>query len=208
MSAHTDNDNDDGDRQPLIVKSRRLTTIISGGQTGADRAALEAAFTLGLKTGGLAPPGFMTSAGKAPELGYKFSLKEMYYDIGIHSAMAYALRSKANVDRSDATLAFRLHPSPGTDRTIGYCLTKRWTSLASLDEDHPHPYKPVLIISNSVQKNDAIPLEVWQEDKRRLLEFLQRHNIQTLNVAGHRQDSSDPTWQERIRRFLLFALEN
>ena len=45
-----------------------LTTIISGGQTGADQAGLLAAQALGLQTGGWAPHGWRTDAGPAPWL--------------------------------------------------------------------------------------------------------------------------------------------
>ena len=51
--------------------------VISGGQNGTDRAALEAAHYLGMKTGGWAPRGFLTCAGKKPELGYAFKLREI-----------------------------------------------------------------------------------------------------------------------------------
>lgn len=54
-----------------------LKKVISGGQIGADRAGLEAAFKLGITTGGWAPMGFITYAGKDPELGSKFNLKEL-----------------------------------------------------------------------------------------------------------------------------------
>lgn len=38
----------------------------------------------------------------------------------------YIARSKANVDNSDATIAFCVQPSAGTEKTIGYCRTGRW----------------------------------------------------------------------------------
>ncbi len=45
-----------------------LREIISGGQTGADQAGLYVGKMLGLKTGGVAPPHFMTHEGPNPEL--------------------------------------------------------------------------------------------------------------------------------------------
>lgn len=193
-----------------LIKRACPTTIISGGQTGADRAALEVAQLLGIRTGGLAPPGFMTSAGKDPELKYKFSLSEMHFDLGITMNVAYVLRSKSNVNASDATLVFRLYPSPSTDKTIGYCLTRQWKTVAleSIDDD-AHVHRPVLIISDSVQNSPDISAKIREEDKQRLCAFILRHNVKTLNVTGHHQNpSTDPTWQERITNFLMFALEN
>src|SRR6266851_2564588 len=42
--------------------------VISGGQTGADRAGLDAAAALGLPTGGHAPAGIWTESGADPSL--------------------------------------------------------------------------------------------------------------------------------------------
>lgn len=54
-----------------------LTKIISGGQNGADRAALEAAYDAGIETGGWATKGYWTHTGQDPLLGTKFKLKEL-----------------------------------------------------------------------------------------------------------------------------------
>ena len=45
-----------------------LSKIISGGQTGADRAGLEVAKRLGYETGGTVPRGYKTSTGPDPTL--------------------------------------------------------------------------------------------------------------------------------------------
>ena len=42
----------------------KIFKIISGGQTGADKGGLIAAKKANIKTGGIAPKGFMTEAGK------------------------------------------------------------------------------------------------------------------------------------------------
>ncbi len=44
-----------------------LTKIISGGQTGADQAALDAAIELGIPHGGWIPKERLTEAGPLPE---------------------------------------------------------------------------------------------------------------------------------------------
>ncbi len=45
-----------------------LDRVISGGQTGADQAALRAARAAGIPTGGWAPLGWKTEEGPAPRL--------------------------------------------------------------------------------------------------------------------------------------------
>ncbi len=71
-----------------------LQKIISGGQTGADRGALDAAISLGIAHGGWLPKGRKTENGALPS-GY--NLKET--DSG-----HYASRTQQNVLDSDGTL--------------------------------------------------------------------------------------------------------
>ena len=54
-----------------------LVCVISGGQSGADRAGLEAARIVGVQTGGTAPSGFATSEGAKLDLGTVYGLKEL-----------------------------------------------------------------------------------------------------------------------------------
>ena len=51
--------------------------VVSGGQTGVDQGALEAAIELGLDHGGWCPRGRLSEAGPIPT---RFQLSEMYYD--------------------------------------------------------------------------------------------------------------------------------
>src|SRR6185295_18745361 len=86
-----------------------LVRVISGGQIGADQAALRAARHLGLETGGTAPKGYRTSVGSQRELLASYGLAE---GAGTGTA-SYVARSKKNVDDAHATLAFRTHSSAG-----------------------------------------------------------------------------------------------
>jgi hypothetical protein len=52
-----------------------LRKIISGGQTGADIAGLDAAVLLHIPTGGTVMKGFKTESGPNFELGYKYGLE-------------------------------------------------------------------------------------------------------------------------------------
>jgi len=89
-----------------------LQKIISGGQTGADQGALEAARELGIQTGGWASRGYKTENGPAVGILQRFGLKE-------HSSSYYPDRTDMNVRMSDATVWF------GKFNTAGYRCTKK-----------------------------------------------------------------------------------
>src|SRR5580658_4523105 len=72
----------DGRKKPLaysyIHKPKLLVEkVISGGQTGADRAGLEVAKELGYKTGGAMPLGFEALDGPHPEFKDKYEMHEI-----------------------------------------------------------------------------------------------------------------------------------
>jgi predicted Rossmann fold nucleotide-binding protein DprA/Smf involved in DNA uptake len=71
-----------------------IKKIISGGQTGADRAALDAAIELGIPHGGFIISGRKTEDGRLPQ-GY--DLKEI-------DSNDYAERTELNVAGSDGTV--------------------------------------------------------------------------------------------------------
>jgi len=86
-------------------------TVISGGQSGADRAGLDAALACGLATGGWMPKGFLCEDGPCPEFATKYGLWEM-------DSPHYRDRTLANIREADATLVFAGHwTSPGTRLT-------------------------------------------------------------------------------------------
>jgi hypothetical protein len=85
-----------------------IQKIISGGQTGADRAALDAALKLGIPHGGWIPKGRKAEDGQLPEL---YKLNEMPTD-------SYEARTEKNVQESDGTLIIaRGKLTGGTDYT-------------------------------------------------------------------------------------------
>lgn len=87
--------------------------IVSGGQTGVDRAALDVALALGLPCGGFCPRGRRAEDGKIPE---RYPLTEL-------ASAAYAARTRANVEAADATLVLvRDEPAGGTKLTVQWCL--------------------------------------------------------------------------------------
>ena len=92
-----------------------ITKIISGGQTGADRAGLEAGRILGIETGGTAPKNWRT------ETGADASLRN--YGLVEHESSDYPPRTEDNVKNSDATIIFDLAKkfAPGSALTIKLC---------------------------------------------------------------------------------------
>jgi predicted Rossmann fold nucleotide-binding protein DprA/Smf involved in DNA uptake len=86
-----------------------LEKIISGGQTGVDRAALDAAIRLGIPCGGWCPQGRKAEDGMIPD---RYPLQEA-------SSPDYPVRTRLNVEDSDGTLILtRGSPQGGTALTL------------------------------------------------------------------------------------------
>ncbi len=102
--------------------------IISGGQTGVDRAALDAAIKLGISHGGWCPKGRLAEDGT---IRSAYSLQET-------QTSDYAERTLLNIRDSDATLI--IIPGDITQITDGTVLTKK-----SVEEQN----KPFLILDLS-----------------------------------------------------------
>ena len=81
----------------------KIGKIISGGQTGADRAALDAAIACGVPHGGWCPKGRLAEAGSIPG---KYNLRET-------EEADYPVRTRANVEAADLTLIFSRGPLTG-----------------------------------------------------------------------------------------------
>lgn len=76
-----------------------IERVISGGQCGADIAALKTAKRFGIETGGWMPSGFKTLDGPRPQ--YK-----TLYNVTEHASWAYPDRTACNVRDSDGTMRF------------------------------------------------------------------------------------------------------
>ena len=140
-----------------------LRKIVSGGQTGADRAGLDFAIEVGLAHGGYVPKGRKAEDGRIDE---KYALVEL-------SGSSYPERTKRNVRESDGTVILSLNDklSGGSALTLTYAR---------------HANKPVLHIHNSETGCDPLPQQV-----RRLKDFIDTNAIEVLNVAGPRE-SNEP----------------
>ena len=131
-----------------------VTRIISGGQVGSDRAALDFAIKHSIPHGGWCPKYRIAQDGTVP---MKYQLQEA-------EKPGYPYRTKLNVRDSDATVVFTTPtPGRGSSMTIQSCL------------DFGRPY---LVITSQETLNQAA---------QHLLEFIRKHGIKTLNVAGSRK---------------------
>lgn len=97
-------------------------TVISGGQTGVDQAALRAAKACGIPTGGYAPKGWHTEAGPCPWLADEFGLTALAYG-------SYPDRTRANVQDADALLWLGSPSTPGGRLTVGLAEERRLPRL-------------------------------------------------------------------------------
>jgi len=90
--------------------------IVSGAQTGVDRAALDAALECRVEVGGWCPQGRQSEDGIIPE---KYPVIEL-------PGSGYRQRTKQNVIDSDGTVVIYYgRPTGGTKQTIGFCMIER-----------------------------------------------------------------------------------
>lgn len=109
----------------------RPAKIISGGQTGVDRGALDAAMALGIPHGGWCPRGRRAEDGRVPAI----------YALAETDSPEYAARTERNVLDADATLILcRGRPSGGTKLTLRLAQRHRKPRLV-VDLHAPAPAK-------------------------------------------------------------------
>ena len=131
-----------------------VPSIVSGGQTGADRAALDFAIERGIPHGGWCPKGRRAEDGP---IDARYRLKETL-------SPDYVQRTEWNARDSDGTAVF----------SIGQILTGGSKKTVEFARKHG---KPVLHLSRS---GGPVPPETA------LREFIEKHRIKVLNVAGPR----------------------
>jgi hypothetical protein len=90
--------------------------IISGGQTGVDRAALDVALKNGIDCGGWCPTGRLDEFGRIPD---RYSLKELEHG-------GFTERTLQNVKDSDGTvIIYSGKLGGGTEQTIRFCVEQQ-----------------------------------------------------------------------------------
>jgi hypothetical protein len=86
--------------------------IISGGQTGVDRAALDVALKHGIDCGGWCPAGRLDEFGRIP---YRYPVKEL-------EEGSFVERTLQNVKDSEGTVVIYFGKlSGGTEQTVRFC---------------------------------------------------------------------------------------
>jgi hypothetical protein len=127
-----------------------IRKIISGGQTGADQAALDAAIKLGIPHGGWIPEGRLTEKGP---LSTKYDLKEM-------PSTGYASRTEQNVIDSNGTLIISHGKlTEGSDYTRKMAL-KHHRPWLHINLNKTHAFKAANLISSWITENTIEILNV------------------------------------------------
>ena len=91
-----------------------IEKVVSGGQTGADRAGLDAAMESGIPVGGYCPKGRLAEDGTVPDC---YPLTEL-------TKGGYSARTEKNVVESDGTLILNMGKLSGGTRLTAECARK------------------------------------------------------------------------------------
>ena len=122
-----------GCRGTVTIHERDMTVIriISGGQTGADRAGLDFAITHSIPHGGWCPKGRRAEDSVIPD---RYALRET-------PSRDYRQRTEWNVRDSDVTVIFTVGPAlTGGSKLTAECATKHgkpWLHLARVAPGDP-----------------------------------------------------------------------
>lgn len=162
-----------------FTTSHAIHLIVSGGQTGVDRAALDAAMAAGIPIGGWCPRGRRSEVGPIPD---SYPLEET-------AARSYAVRTEWNVRDSDGTLVIVLDEiSRGTRLTLDFAKRQN---------------KPLLVVHLRADAGDSLFADKpsLTDQLAAVADWIDTHQITTLNIAGPR-GSSDADVYPESRRFL------
>ncbi len=164
------------------MKIPRIEKIISGGQTGVDRAALDFAMEIGLSCGGWCPKGRKAEDGP---IDVRYPLKET-------ESPKYSVRTEKNVRESDGTLVLTgCGPAgAGTTLTIRFAqrLKKPFLVLVLSEGSDFEAVKRWIEAQNIKVLNIAGPRESDEPGiYNRALKFLKKLLVQ--NNSAHEQQS-------------------
>ena len=170
--------------------------ISSGGQTGADRAALDFAIKNDIPHGGWCPKGRRSEAGP---IDARYQLKET-------PSSNYLQRTEWNVRDSDGTVMFSIrnrsierefdhYAGVNVPSSVSEFFHLSGNSIETLDFAIKHR-RPYLHLSAVVRDHAASKLKRW----------LQENNIRVFNVAGPRA-SKEPEVAEFVIATLDAALK-
>ena len=143
-----------------------ISRIVSGGQTGVDRAALDVAIYLEIPHGGWCPRGRRAEDGT---ISTAYQLTET-------SSSNYVVRTEKNVTDSDGTLIlYRDRMSRGTALT------------ASFARRHRRPHLGIDLAPMQTDDSDEAWIELQVEE---IHQWLVKEAIEVINVAGPRESTT------------------
>jgi putative molybdenum carrier protein len=124
--------------------------IISGGQTGVDRAALDVALKHGIESGGWCPTGRLDEFGRIPD---RYPVREL-------ESGGFTERTLQNIKDSDGTVI--IYPgklSGGTEQTVHFCAEQR-RPHELIDSSNVSTEKAAQLIADFVRENKIDDLNV------------------------------------------------
>jgi hypothetical protein len=127
-----------------------IKKIISGGQTGVDRAALDAAIKLTIPHGGWIPRGRLTESGPLPS---KYCLKET-------RSSSYSERTEKNVLDSDGTLIISRGPLTGGSEYTREMAVKHNRFWLHIDLSQKAAFQAATIISDWILRKKIAILNI------------------------------------------------
>jgi hypothetical protein len=143
-----------------------LNKIVSGGQTGVDRGALDASLVAGFACGGWCPADRRAEDGPIPDRYPMMLLPEPDIDVRTARQVAeqYKARTLKNVQDSDGTvILFSGTLSGGTLLTRNVCVREK---------------RPLIVVDSKLMR----PLRAADA----IVQFVDDNRIEVLNVAGPR----------------------
>ena len=117
-----------------MASDRGIRQIISGGQTGVDRGALDAAIALGIPHGGCCPRGRRAEDGRVPA----------QYRLAECDSERYAVRTELNLLSADATLILSRGPLRGGTRLTARLARRHGKPCQVVDLEAPPPAESIL----------------------------------------------------------------
>jgi hypothetical protein len=132
------------------LNTPKAVKIISGGQTGVDRAALDVALKHGIESGGWCPTGRLDEFGRIPD---RYPVKEL-------ESGGFAERTLQNVKDSDGTvIVYSGKLSGGTEQTVRFCVEQQ-RPFKLIDSSNVSTEKAAQLIADFVRANTIDVLNV------------------------------------------------
>ena len=127
-----------------------MIRIISGGQTGADQAALDAAIARNLPHGGWLPKGRKTENGPLPS---RYPLKEL-------ESCRYRDRTEQNILAADATLICSFGPLTGGSALTEALAIRHGRPVLHIDFEYYSQERAILAVEGWLREHPIATLNV------------------------------------------------